>query len=387
MAESALKICIFTSVHKPFDVRVFHREAVTLAAAGYEVVLLAAADFNQEIKNNVVVKGLAKPAGRLARFAGLWQFYARCKKENSDVYHFHDFELLPIGWLLKKKSGKAVIYDCHENYPETAYERAWLPDWLRPLLSRLISWLEPALARSLDAVICVVPDQQQRLQKAGCRTVLVRNLPRLEAFDKAFLEHPIPEERIVYLGGMSQVRGAFMLVDIMVEMAKSHPHLRLLCLGPFNEAHVESAVREYAVQQGVAGHIDFHPPVPFEQVAEKLLRCKIGLIPWQPSLQTTKMVYPNKVFEYMACGLPLVASSLPSLSYIIEKSAAGLLVPPDQPAAHATAIRQLLEQPHLAAQLGGNGRRFVQQHHNWQSEAAKLLELYQQLWPSPVTPV
>ena len=92
---------------------------------------------------------------------------------------------------MKKTTGAAVIYDCHENYPETAYERVWLPEWIKPLLSHAIAWLEPSLAKSLDRVICVVPDQQQRLQKAGCETILIRNLPRLEIFDQAVERNPV----------------------------------------------------------------------------------------------------------------------------------------------------------------------------------------------------
>ncbi len=374
-----MKVCIFTSVHKPDDVRVFHREAVTLAAAGHDVTLLAPADFNLDKKNGVIIKGIPRPKSRFERITGLLRFYQLCKNEQCDVYHFHDFELLLIGWLLKKRLQKSVIYDCHENYPETAYERVWLPAWIRPLFSRFIAWLEPTLARTLDAVVCVVPDQQARLQQAGCNTVLIRNLPRLEVFEKAWQSRSTPLPQIIYLGGLSEVRGAFTLVDIMVELKKTHPHIRLLCLGSFNEPTVEAAVKQYAQRCLVADVIEYRPPIPHEQVAKVLTASRIGLIPWQPSLQTTKMVYPNKVFEYMACGLPVVASDLPSLIYIIEKAQAGLVVAAQDSQAHCEAIRCLLDRPEEAKRLGENGRRFVFEQHNWQSEAMKLTALYDSL--------
>jgi glycosyltransferase involved in cell wall biosynthesis len=374
-----MKVCIFTSVHKPDDVRVFHREAVTLAAAGHDVTLLAPADFAQEKKNGVTIKGIPRPTGRLARLTGLLKFYRLCKNQNSDVYHFHDFELLFIGWLIKKRLARAVIYDCHENYPETAYERVWLPAWSRPLFSRFIAWLEPTLARSLDAVVCVVPDQQARLQQAGCKTALIRNLPRLEVFEKAWQSRSTPRQQIIYLGGLSEVRGAFTLVDIMVDLKKTHPHIHLLCLGSFNEPAVEAAVKQYAHRSQVSDVIEYSAPIPHEQVAAVLAASRIGLIPWQPSLQTTKMVYPNKVFEYMACGLPLVSSDLPSLVYIMEKAQSGLLVKARDVHAHAEAIRRLLDNPHEAQQLGENGRQFVFEQHNWHSEALKLTALYDNL--------
>jgi glycosyltransferase involved in cell wall biosynthesis len=373
------KVCIFTSVHKPFDVRVFHRQAVSLAAAGYEVVLLAHADFAVEKKLGVTVKGVARPSSRWRRLTGLLSFYSLCRKERADVYHFHDFELLPIGWLLKKRAACKVIYDCHENYPETAYERAWLPDWIRPMLSRFIAWLEPALARSLDGVVCVVPDQQARLQQAGCNTLLIRNLPRLEVFAAAYERCPHKENQLVYLGGLSAVRGARIMVDIMVELAATHPQVQLLCIGPFNEPFVEKETRAYVSDLGMADTIRYIPFVPHEQVADYLVRAQVGLIPWQPSLQTQKMVNPNKVFEYMACGLPLVASDLPSLRYIMQQSEAGLTAKADDSAAHAAAIRRLLDDPALARQLGENGRRFVYATHNWEREGEKLIQFYKGL--------
>jgi glycosyltransferase involved in cell wall biosynthesis len=374
-----VKVCIFTSVHKPFDVRVFHRQAVSLAAAGYEVVLLAHADFSLEKKLGVTVKGVARPSNRWRRLTGLLAFYFLCKKETADVYHFHDFELLPIGWCLKKSTGRKVIYDCHENYPETAYERAWLPDWIRPSLSRFIAWLEPALARALDGVVCVVPDQQARLRQAGCNTLLIRNLPRLEVFAAAYDRQPEKENQIVYLGGLSAVRGARMMVDIMVELRATHPQVNLLCIGPFNEAFVEKETKAYVAEKGMGEKIRYIPFVPHEHVADYLVRSRAGLIPWQPSLQTQKMVNPNKVFEYMACGLPLVASDLPSLQYILQQSHAGLEAKADDAAAHAAAIRRLLDDPDLARQLGENGRRFVYATHNWEREGEKLIRFYQGL--------
>jgi len=374
------KVCIFTSVHKPFDVRVFHRQAVSLAAAGYEVVLLAHADFAVEKKLGVTVKGITRPASRWRRLTGLLAFYALCKKENAEVYHFHDFELLPIGWWLKKRTGRRVIYDCHENYPETAYERAWLPDWIRPLLSRFIAWLEPALARTLDGVVCVVPDQQARLQQAGCRTLLIRNLPRLEVFAAACERQPEKQNQIVYLGGLSRVRGARVMVDIMVELSRTHPHVQLLCIGPFNEPFVETETKEYVAQKGMAAYIRYIPYVPHEEVADYLVRSRVGLIPWQHSLQTQKMVNPNKVFEYMACGVPLVASDLPSLQYILEQSQAGLVAKADDAADHAAAIRRLLDDPELAGQLAANGRQYVYATHNWAREGEKLIAFYNGLF-------
>jgi glycosyltransferase involved in cell wall biosynthesis len=373
-----LNVCIFTTVHRPTDVRVFHREARTLAAAGHSVTLLAHGDFVRQESFGVIIKGIPRARNRFFRLLSIFKFAGRCLKERAEVYHFHDLELLPLGVLLKWITGKRVIYDCHENYPEAAFERAWYPDWLKPWVSTLIAAIEPALARRLDIVICVVPDQQQRFEEKGCRTLLLRNLPRLEIFASAF-EKKLPKlNRLIYLGGMTLVRGAKLLVDIMVALREAHPQVKLLCLGPFNEPHVETEVKQYAGSCGLSDAIEYVSSVPHEKVPDYLAQSQVGLIPWQPNEQMLRMVFPNKVFEYMACGLPAVASDLPSLRYIFGRSQSGLLVRPDDPKAHAQAIRELLDHPALMAEMGAKGRRFVTEQLNWDKEAVKLVDLYQQ---------
>ncbi len=377
-----MKVCVFTTVHRPFDVRVFHREARTLAAAGYQVTLLAHADFVEESRDDVKVKGIPRPRNRFFRLLSTFTFARKCLQERADVYHFHDLELLPLGLLLKWLTRKRVIYDCHENYPEAAYERAWYPDWLKPLAAKLIGVVEPFLARCLDCVICVVPDQQERFEARGCRTLLVRNLPQLEIFESAFQQKLPKVDRLIYLGGLTLVRGARVLVDIMAELKKTHPHIKLLCLGPFNEPHVEAEVKQYVQDRGLQEAIEYMPFVPHEQVPPYLVQSRIGLIPWQVNEQMLRMVFPNKVFEYMACGLPIVASDLPSLRYILDRSQAGILVRPEDVHSHAQAIRELLDHPDKAKTLGDLGRRFVCEQLNWRLESEKLLRLYREFLPA-----
>lgn len=374
------RICIFTTVHRPYDVRVFHRQARSLAEAGYAVTLLAHAPFQQERRDGVEVIGMPPPRHRGQRLLASWRFLRAALRRRADLYHFHDLELLPAGVLLKIWSRRAVVYDCHENYPEAVRERAWLPGWLKPLLAALVAWLEPALARHLDAVVCVVPDQEERLRRRGCRTVMVRNFPRLEIF--AAPPAAARGGEIIYLGGLSIARGALMLVDIMAALRPRHPGLRLVCLGPFNEPHVRDRVLDYARQQEVAGVIDYLAMVPHEEVARYLYRASIGLVPWQPHPQLLKLCYPNKVFEYMACGLPIVASDLPGLRDLIAPAGCGRLVRADATAAHVEAICELIENPPLARQLGEAGAAYARAHYSWEVERRRLLELYAELLPA-----
>jgi len=378
-----VKVCVFTTVHRPYDVRVFHKEARSLAEAGHRVTLLAHADFQREVKNGVVVKGVIKPANRFFRLFNVFRFAVLCLKEKADVYHFHDFELLPVGLFLKFVTGRRIIYDCHENFPETVYERVWYPDWLKPILFRFIAGVEPVLARRLDAVVCVVPDQQSRFDQKGCKTVLVRNVPRLENFQAAVNKDLPKLNRIIYLGGLTVVRGARLLVDMMLELQKTRPDLKLLLLGPFNESYVERDIKGYIREKGLDENIEHISLVPHEQVPDYVVQSLIGLSPLQPNVKMLRMIFPNKIFEYMACGIPVIASDLPSMKYIFNKAKSGITVRADDPCDYVKAITALLDSPEKMKELGEKGRQFVIKYYNWDIEAEKLRQLYQSIDRNP----
>jgi len=371
-----LKILIITTAHPPFDVRIFHLQAISLAAAGHRVMLLAHADFDQLEREGVHLVGVKRAKSRLLRFFNVMRFFRMARRIRADVYHFHDLEFLPAGLLLRWLTRKKVIYDCHENYPETAYERAWYPDLLKPLLAGLIAGFEPALARRLDAVVCVVKDQESRFKQRGCRTALVRNYPRLEPFEKALEYKSRRDQTVLYLGGLTQVRGAALLVDMMAELRKSHPNVKLICIGRFNEPHVQNEVLKRVRKLGLGDRIRYLGYIPYEQVPDHLVRAKIGLIPFQPNKKMLRMFLAIKAIEYMASGLPIVASDLPSLRHLISEAENGILVAPSDAAAHAAAIAELLENEDRRRRLAENGLRHVRRRYNWKLENPSLHQLY-----------
>ena len=110
------KVCILTSVHTPFDTRIFHKQAKSLLKAGYDVTLIAQHD-RDELVGGIRIIALPKPKNRLRRMLGTWRVCKLAFKQKAEIYHLHDPELLQIG-LLSKILGKKVIYDVYEEYPK-----------------------------------------------------------------------------------------------------------------------------------------------------------------------------------------------------------------------------------------------------------------------------
>ena len=110
------RLCILTSAHLAFDIRIFHKEAKTVACSGYEVTLIAQHEQGKKV-DGVKIIGLAKARNRFHRIFGLtWRAFHLALKQKAAIYHFHDPELLPWGRLLQKIARKPVIYDIHEYY-------------------------------------------------------------------------------------------------------------------------------------------------------------------------------------------------------------------------------------------------------------------------------
>ena len=150
------KVCILTSVHTPFDTRIFHKEAKSLANAGYEVALIAQHD-KDEIVDGIRIVPLLKPRNRFERMTKtVWLAYRRALEIDADIYHFHDPELISIGLLLKRH-GKRVIYDVHEDVPRQNQSRPYIPAVLRKPISLMIGVLEAFSARHFDGVVTATP--------------------------------------------------------------------------------------------------------------------------------------------------------------------------------------------------------------------------------------
>jgi len=120
-----MRICILTTVHTPFDTRIFHKEAKSLAKV-HEVVLIAPDEERTDKElDGVRIITIKKPKSKLLHQVTMWRVFKAGFKQDCDVYHCHEPDSLMIGVLLKILKGKRIIYDIHEHWPsEISY--GWL---------------------------------------------------------------------------------------------------------------------------------------------------------------------------------------------------------------------------------------------------------------------
>ncbi len=208
------KVCHMTSAHDWNDDRIFLKECQSLAAAGYDVYLVAEGVDHEE--NGVHIVGCGeKPESRRVRMRGFAKkVYERAMALNCDVYHFHDPELLPYGVKLKKL-GKKVIFDSHEDVPGQILDKEWLPFPVRKLVSVVYKLYETNCVKQFDAVVTATPHIAEKFNGRCSKVVVINNYPKLD--DIEFHDTPFDKREpiVCYAGGISEIRGETVMVEAM----------------------------------------------------------------------------------------------------------------------------------------------------------------------------
>lgn len=366
--KSIKKICHITTVHPAKDVRIFHKECTSLALAGYEVSLLVLND-NSELCNKVNIVGVKHTfKGRFDRIKNSPKIALKAAlKIDADLYHFHDPELLRIALKLKRK-GKKVIYDVHEDVPRQILAKYWIPNLLRQMVSYSFEKYENRIAAQLDYIVTATPFIRERFLKINRHTIDVNNYPKLNEFDFSTTP-PIDSNNICYIGGIEKIRGILELID-----AVENSSIQLTLAGKFSDAQLENAVKQLNGWKNVK----FLGFLGREEINQLLYNSVGGMVTLHPTPNYLDAL-PVKMFEYMAAGIPVIASDFPLWRTIIHENECGILVNPLDPNAIRTAAESLINDKSLAKKYGANGRKAILEKYNWDIEAKKLVGIYQQI--------
>lgn len=368
--DSKGNVCILTSAHSAFDTRIFHKQAKTLAKTGYGVTLIAQHD-KDEIVDGVRIISLPKPHNRLQRMIKLtFQILRTSLKEKANVYHFHDPELIPIGLFLKLFTNAKIIYDVHEDYPATIRKRKWLPFFMRNIAADVFNLFEKICFYLFDAVIPATKSISKRFK--GHKVVILHNYPILHyTTDKVNPKSYHKENTIIYAGAIRETYGISKIVKSL-EYIDENLQVKLKLLGKFIDSNFEAKITSMEV---FSKKVDFIGFVPHKEVYSHLSTADIGLVLFHP-LPNYIEAMPNKLFEYMSAGLPVIASNFPLWKEIVEGNNCGLTVNPLNLKEIVNTIEYLLKRPELMEEMGKNSRKVVLEKYNWEQESKKLLNLY-----------
>jgi glycosyltransferase involved in cell wall biosynthesis len=362
------KIVHLTSVHSPWDVRIFGKECRSLAHAGYDVTLIAPHD-RDELVDGVRIRSVPRSASRAGRMlATTVRVLKAALSENADVYHFHDPELIPAGIWLKAR-GKRVIYDVHEDVPRQTFGRHWLPRGMRRPVAWMISVVEAVGGQVFDGIVAATPTIAARFPAK--KTITLYNYPIVDSLPADPTPLADRERCIAYVGAISRDRGMLNMLEALAKVDG-----RLLLGGTFSPPSLLDEARRMPAWD----RVNYRGTLDRTGVATLLGESRLGIVTLLPTPSYVPSL-PVKLFEYMLAGLPVVASDFPLWREIVDDAECGLLVDPYDTDAIARACQWLLDHPREAQVMGRNGRSAALAKRNWQSEKEKLVGFYRGLLP------
>jgi len=293
------------------------------------------------------------------------------------IIHAHDLDTLEAGLWAAKATGASLIFDSHEIWWQQHADDEALPAW-----NDYYQALEARLMPQADHVITVCDSIADFFaeQHGISKPTVIRNAIRLDED-----EHNINSKResvapleVLFHGGFSYNRG----LEELLEAAKSFKNAKLVLRG---FGTLEPQLRDYVSTEGLSEIVRFDEPVPMNEVVKHASSSDIGIIPYRPVCLNNRYSTPNKIFEFLAAGLAIVASELPELTRIIEGEKVGRVFSPGDAKKIAEAINELAANPEEVTQMRKRALEAANSRQNWAAEEIKLLTLYASISKPKVT--
>lgn len=365
-----MKVVHLTSAHPRFDIRIYQKECLSLSKK-YNVSLVVADGQGAMNINGVNIIDVGKPKSRKDRFINTSKkVYEAAIKLDADIYHLHDPELLLIALKLKKK-GYVVIFDAHEDLPKQVLSKPYLNKLSSRIISFSVKHYEKFVCSKLDAIVTATPSIKDKFSKFSQIAIDINNYPLLGELQSINKDWVNIVDEIAYVGGISKIRGIQEAVEAL-SLTKTKTKLNLV--GRFSDE------KTYSFAQSSSGwsYVNELGQLDREQVKRVLERSIAGLVTFLP-VPNHIDAQPNKMFEYMSAGIPVIGSNYPLWVSIIEGNECGICVDPENPKAIAQAIDELVSNKGLAEAMGKNGIKAVNEKYNWAIEEKKLFKLYDEL--------
>ena len=369
-----MRICHLTTVHDWNDVRIFVKMCRSAEAAGFRVHLVAPVAFSNPVAHTggITVHPLRMYRSRLLRASlGTLSAIRSAIAIRATWYHVHDPELLPLVLVLRLLR-RRVIFDFHEEFSAQIRNKPYVCRGSRAIASALAKCCELLLCWATSNVIAATPHIRQRLPYRKTLATIVCNYPTLDEFAAPSSTPFCERSRIAYyIGAVSATRGCFEMIQAGRFLEDSGRDIAMRIAGPIESPDLNRRTREAAAGSTVS----FLGKRTRRQVIADLGSARVGIVVLHPIPNYVNSL-PVKMFEYMAAGIPVVASDFPLWKEIVSGANCGVTVDPRDPTQIAKKIEQLVENTDLAHRMGQAGRQAVETIYQWHHEWERLHRLY-----------
>lgn len=375
-----MTICFVSTI--PFETsRLFARQCCGVANDGAYVILIAPWALPRQ-SSSVEVRRVHCWPGALGRLLSAPVVLWWALRVKADIYHIHSIQLVFCAVVLRVIFRKYVVYDMFEDFGSMVLTNRFVPKCLMRISRYVIYVFERLACLTVDAIVTADPgvisiycSNNKVIGKAKRRVFY--NFPAEWFLKSCELERRRCTKKfdVVFSGGLSERTGLLVLLEAIELMAQAGVRPKVLLFGYADEGVFLRKYMAEAGRRGVGDCFEILGRVsPFE-VPLLLSQARVGVVPLQAVPKFLKNI-PTKMFEYWACGLPVVASDLPPIRLFLREGELGHLVDPRDARGFARCIGDLLVSTRKAEALGIRARDAVQRRMHGEYEVRKLARLY-----------
>lgn len=368
-----MRICQITSMHKWDDARIYQRACKHLAASSVQVDYIATQAEDENIPYLNVYPLKLRTGWRRRWFSSL-EAYNKARKIPADIYHFHDPDLMPWMFLLSLQ-GKKVIYDIHENFYEKFHK---LPIPFKWFFNFLYSVYELPI-RNFAGIVSISDSLLAKYKKKSKQRLVVMNVTPKKVFDAIETQERSFDDFVIYVSGQqSEKRNVTQLVEALPAITKAYPNTVLKLVGRYVPLDYDNFLRKKAKELNVEQHLELEGMLPWEENFKRTAKATLGCVFYEDN-PNNRVGIPNRIFEYMACGIPILAENFTELRKIVNHTQCGLLVNSSNPEEIAFKCIELLSDKDRIVEMGKRGRIAALQQYNFDNELSKLIDFYKKI--------
>jgi glycosyltransferase involved in cell wall biosynthesis len=391
-ALSPVKVCMHVLVRASTDTRVM-RAATALVKANCAVTVVDIEDEgNHRSEENI--QGVCMKHVKVSRSffstrfnqrtpVGLAQLFVRSTlrviQTPADIYYAHDVSALPACYITARFHHKPIIFDAHEMplFERPLSEMGRSRRWLHKLLGVLLAHIVPQCAGIITVSPLIVEEMRRRYGVP--EVTLIRNIPEYRAVPKSLrLQQYLglkPEVRIaLYQGNLQSNRG----LDGLVRAAAFLEQDILIVMMGENIGTTQAQLEALIAREGVADCVKILPAVPYAELLDWIASANIGLNVASPDYSlNVRYFLPNKLFEYLMAGLPVLTSPLEAIVDVVKTYDVGKVLPSLDPVDIGEAINRMLEDTAGLARQRSNALKAAGNEFYWEKESLRLIHLCQ----------
>lgn len=371
-----MKILHITTMHPVDDDRIFERACTAFAREGHEVTLIASHERDERVQGVNIVA--VKPRSGLARriVSGFDAFRA-ARDIEADVYVFHDPDLIP--WMtLLALVGRKVVFDIHENYV-VRLRRPGMPAPLQRAVEILFRLAELILYQPYAGLMVTSYAMQQLYGFTGRPTLINHNTVDLARLKHLDLRQPKQDAPTIYTAGTnSPARNAMQTLEAMPLILKHIPEAKMIFVGRYQPDGFEREMEQRAAELGVQDSVEILGMLPWDANFERTARMHVGCVFYEDN-PNNRVTLPNRLFEYMACGVAILGHDFPEIIRIVREYDCGEIVDSADPESIADGAVKLLRDRERLAEMGEVGRRAIDGELGYHREVQRMSDFFQRI--------